>query len=181
MKKLLATLSVAAVLGTSIGAGQVIVSQILEPETEIAFPVAAPLHAGNPISTPEDVVVEVTKRVSPAVVSITSRYGGEGSGVIIRGDGIVLTNSHVIGGSRGNGSTVSVGLANGSTVQGQVLGVAPDLDVAVVRITDRGNYQPAPLGNSDNLQIGQSAIAIGNPAGFERSVTTGVVSALNRS
>jgi S1-C subfamily serine protease len=180
VKKLIATLSFAAVLGTAIGAGQVIVSQIIEPGAEIPLAVASPVHAGNPMSTPEDIIIEVTRRVSPAVVSITSRFG-EGSGVIIRNDGVVLTNSHVIGGQRGNGGQVSIGLANGTSVQGQVLGVAPDLDIAVVKISDRGNYQPAPLGNSDDLRIGQSAIAIGNPAGFERSVTTGVVSALNRS
>ena len=185
MKKMLATLSVAAVLGTGIGAGQVIVSQILEPEADVAFPVAAPLHAGNPMSTPEDVIIDVTRRVSPAVVSITSRFG-EGSGVIIRADGVILTNSHVLGAnmvrdpSALTGTSVGVGLADGTTVTGKVLGIAPDIDIAVVKIEGR-NYQAAALGNSDELRIGQSAIAIGNPAGFERSVTTGIVSAINRS
>jgi S1-C subfamily serine protease len=134
-----------------------------------------PAWANTPLTTPEQTVIDVTRRVSPAVVSIISD-AGEGSGVLIREDGVILTNAHVVGNMR----RVGVTLANGDDYVGEVLGRAPDLDLAVVRI-DGSNLPAATLGDSDQLQVGQSAIAIGNPVGFERSVTTGVVSALNRS
>jgi serine protease Do len=96
--------------------------------------------------------------------------------VIIRADGVVLTNAHVVGNAR----TVAVGLADGRRLQGEVLGRDPSLDVAVVRVAAR-DLPVARTGDSDQLQAGQVAIAIGNPLGLERTVTTGVVSAVNRS
>ncbi|MDQ3697877.1 MAG: trypsin-like peptidase domain-containing protein [Gemmatimonadota bacterium] len=125
--------------------------------------------------TEEQNVIRVARQVSPAVVSV-SRSGGSGSGVIIRRDGVVLTNAHVVGNAR----TVQVGLADGRRLNGTVAGRDQTLDIAVVRIpiTDA---PVAPLGDSDRLEVGQAAIAIGNPLGLERTVTTGVVSAVNRS
>jgi serine protease Do len=120
-------------------------------------------------------VIRVARDASPAVVSV-SRPGGSGSGVIIRRDGVIITNAHVVGSAR----TVQVALADGRRVAGQVLGGDPSVDVAIVRIplTDA---PVAPVGDSDRLAVGQSAIAIGNPLGLERTVTTGVVSAVNRT
>lgn len=123
----------------------------------------------------QEVVVEVTQRVSPAVVSIMTS-SGQGSGFIIRENGILVTNAHVVRGSR----TVRVGLANGQEVQGRVLGAAQTLDVAVLEIPGEG-FPVAPIGDSDELEVGQTAIAIGNPVGFERTVTVGVLSAINRT
>ncbi|HEX8432024.1 MAG TPA: trypsin-like peptidase domain-containing protein, partial [Longimicrobium sp.] len=111
----------------------------------------------------------------PAVVSIATN-AGSGSGVFVRRDGVVLTNAHVVGGN----STVTVGLQNGQRLTGRVLGRDRMLDIAVVQIPGN-NFPTAPLGDSDRLLVGQQAIAIGNPLGFERTVTTGVISALNRS
>ena len=175
MRKFLATLAAAGTLGIGIGAGQAMFGS---PDPGVQSVGTSPVHATAPLTTPESTVIEVTRRVSPAVVSITSR-GGSGSGVIIRQDGVILTNAHVLG-RLGVEATVEVGLANGQTYTGRVLGRAPDIDIAVVQI-DATNLPVAPLGNSDEIQVGQSAIAIGNPAGFERTVTTGVISALNRS
>jgi S1-C subfamily serine protease len=169
MRKTVTALALAGALGAGIGAGQFMASG--DPPASGA----APLWADAPLLTPEQTVIEVTRRVSPAVVSISSR-AGSGSGVVIRQDGVILTNAHVVG----NMSRVGVRLANGDEYVGEVLGRAPDIDLAVVRVDGR-NLPVAPLGDSDRLQVGQSAIAIGNPVGFERSVTTGVVSALNRS
>ena len=181
MRRFIAGVTFAAVVGTGIGAGQAAMQRYLFDGDEATF--VTPAFAGSPLTTPEETIINVTRNVSPAVVSITSRYGS-GSGVIIRSDGVILTNSHVIRGSRPGpvtaGTPVQVGLANGTTLDGRVLGGAPDLDIAVVKIEGR-NFRAATLGNSDQLQIGQAAIAIGNPAGFERTVTTGVVSATNRS
>lgn len=174
MKKILSALALAGTLGVGIGAGQAMLG------TAPPIGTAAPAWAGGsaldaaPL-TPEETVIEITRRVSPAVVSIRS-HAGSGSGVVIREDGVILTNAHVVGNMR----AVTVRMANGDEYQGEVLGRAPDIDLAVVRVNAR-DLPAAPLGDSDQLQVGQAAIAIGNPVGFERSVTTGVVSALNRS
>ncbi len=98
------------------------------------------------------------------------------SGVIIRRDGVILTNAHVVR----SATDVEVGLADGRRVSGRVLGRDPTVDVAVVRI-QATNLPAAPIADSDRLEVGQTAIAIGNPIGLERTVTTGVVSAVNRS
>jgi serine protease Do len=171
MRNTVLTLATAGILGIGIGAGS----------TMFSGRSAAPLHAGiEPAAAaavrtaPEQTVINVTRQASPAVVGITTR-GGSGSGVIIRADGVVLTNAHVVGSMR----TVTVGLATGEELQGEVLGRDQSIDIAVVRVNAQ-NLPTAPLGDSDMIQVGQSAIAIGNPAGYERSVTTGVVSAVNR-
>ncbi|HEX2167889.1 MAG TPA: trypsin-like peptidase domain-containing protein, partial [Longimicrobiales bacterium] len=167
MRRTLTALALAGTLGMGIGAGQSLVGG------EPALGGTTPAWADGAL-TPEETVIEITRRVSPAVVSISSR-AGSGSGVIIREDGVILTNAHVVG----NMPRVIVGMANGDSIIGEVLGRAPDIDLAVVRV-DADNLPAAPLGDSDQLQVGQAAIAIGNPVGFERSVTTGVISALNR-
>ncbi|MGH7448496.1 MAG: S1C family serine protease, partial [Longimicrobiales bacterium] len=159
----------AGTMGVGIGAGQAMIGG----EAQLGGTGAA--WADGSLQTPEQTVIDVTRRVSPAVVSISSR-AGSGSGVVIREDGVILTNAHVVGNMR----SVTVGMANGDEHQGEVLGRAPDIDLAVVRV-DARDLPAAPLGDSDRLQVGQAAIAIGNPVGFERSVTTGVVSALNRT
>jgi S1-C subfamily serine protease len=123
----------------------------------------------------EENIIRVARQLSPAVVSI-SRQGGSGSGVVVRTDGVVLTNAHVVGNVR----SVEVRLADGRRIPGEVLGRDPTIDIAVVRVTAR-DLPAAPIGDSDELEAGQTAIAIGNPLGLERTVTTGVVSAVNRS
>ena len=125
----------------------------------------------------EQTIIRVAQQVSPAVV-LVEREGGSGSGVVtqVGNASVVLTNAHVVGEVR----RVSVTLADGRQLTGEVLGRDPNVDVAVVRIP-AGNLALAPIGDSDRLVVGQTAIAIGNPLGFERTVTTGVVSALNRS
>ncbi|CAN5616738.1 hypothetical protein BH23GEM10_BH23GEM10_06050 [soil metagenome] len=187
MRRIATGVCLAAALGVGIGAGQAVFmdgSGTAGPGTVSATNAATPVNtaaATSPAMTPEETIIDITRRVSPAVVSITTPYG-TGSGVIIRDDGVILTNAHVLVNARTRGvvRTAEVGLANGKTYTGQVLGTAPDLDIAVIRI-DAEDLPAAPLANSDELLVGQSAIAIGNPQGFERTVTTGIVSALNRS
>jgi serine protease Do len=120
-------------------------------------------------------IIGVARQVSPAVVSVL-RPDGSGSGVMIRGDGILLTNAHVVGSFK----RVRVGLADGRILEGEVLGQDPTVDVAVVRLPER-DLPAARLGDSDSLEVGQRAVAIGNPLGLDRTVTSGVVSALNRA
>lgn len=127
------------------------------------------------------VVAEAVDRVGPAVVRVESsgagRRGGLGSGVIIAGDGLVLTNSHVVAGAR----RVHLSLAESAVLEAEVLGDDPDTDLALLRTRLPLSAPTARLGNSKQLRRGHLVVAIGNPLGFESTVTAGVVSALGRS
>jgi serine protease Do len=125
-------------------------------------------------STEEETVIRVARTATPTVVSV-SRRGGSGSGVIVRSDGIIITNAHVVGNAR----SVEVRTADGRTFTGTVLGLDETVDTAIVRVPAT-NLPAAPLADSDRLEVGQIAVAIGNPLGLERTVTRGVVSATNR-
>lgn len=102
---------------------------------------------------------------------------GQGSGVIFDGQGLVLTNAHVVE----NMDRVMVGLPDGRRVSGEVVGQDPVTDLAVVKLQGGGLWPTAPLGDSDRLRVGDWAIAVGNPFGLENTVTLGIVSNLNRN
>jgi serine protease Do len=127
-----------------------------------------------PVLSDEQTVIQVARQISPAVVSVGVR-GGAGSGVIIRSDGVILTNAHVVA----NAQAVEVGLADGRTLPGRVLGRDPSVDIAVVQV-QATSLPVAPIADSDMVEVGQMAIAIGNPLGLERTLTRGVISAVNR-
>jgi S1-C subfamily serine protease len=123
-------------------------------------------------------VMRAVDTVGPAVVKIDSGRGG-GSGVIFTPDGFILTNSHVV---QGTGS-LKVILPDGRSMRADLIGQDADTDLAVIRVTDPegGTFPWATLGDSRAIRPGQVAIAIGNPYGFQHSVTAGVISALGRS
>ena len=125
-------------------------------------------------------VAGAVDRIGPAVCRIErvddGRAGGHGSGFVIAPDGLIVTNFHVVGDAR----AVRVAMPDGGCADGRVLGRDADTDIALVRADGRFP-DSAPLGDSGRLRRGQIAIAIGNPLGFEWTVTTGVVSALGRS
>ena len=172
----------------------------------------AEAHEGH--TNRESPIVMAARRVSPAVVNISSvisvrKRGGPfsgfelnpffdsffkdffdpylerqperstlGSGVIIDGKkGLIITNAHVIT----NAGTIKVTLQDEREFEAEIIGADPDFDLAVLRIREEVGLPSVPMGNSDNLMIGETVIAIGNPFGFSHTVTTGVVSALNRS
>jgi S1-C subfamily serine protease len=102
---------------------------------------------------------------------------GQGSGVILQADGLVLTNAHVVDQT----DRVTVGLENGRRYEGRVVGLDKLTDLAVIRLVGAGPWPVAPLGNSDALQVGDWAIAVGNPFGLDNTVTLGIISSLNRN
>ncbi len=166
MKSTIVVIAAALALGLGVGIGQGMVGG--------GLPWAQAHTTLETLDAQEQGVVQVYRQVSPAVVSVRQRAGA-GSGVLIREDGVILTNAHVVGTAR----AVQVDLADGRSVQGEVLGRDPSIDIAVLRIAGR-NLPVAPIGDSDRLEPGQAAIAIGNPFGLDRTVTSGVVSAVNR-
>lgn len=139
-------------------------------------------------------IVAAVKKAGPAIVGITTKVydrnifdqqvlvgEGVGSGVIIDKAGYIVTNYHVV--AQANNRKVTVSLSDGSSQEGMVVGVDPLTDLAVVKINPPEKMPVATLGDSDQLQVGEPAIAIGNPLGleFQGTVTAGVISALHRT
>lgn len=122
------------------------------------------------------VVYIFTEAGGPRAAS-TERRGGAGSGFLWDAAGHVVTNFHVIEGAQ----RIRVRMDSGEAVDARLIGVAPDQDLAVVRLADnRERLRPIPIGSSAELKVGQSVFAIGNPFGLNRSLTTGIISALDR-
>src|SRR6476659_10807684 len=159
-------------------------SQNFEIEEPVTEPVAA--RDEQLLDAYSDAVTAVADRVGPAVVRVERppekgrdgrMSGGMGSGVVISPDGLVLTNSHVVDGAR----ELRLTDTEGRIMEARLIGEDPDTDLALVRAGAARNLVSATLGDSKKLRRGQIAVAIGNPLGFESTVTAGVVSALGRS
>lgn len=135
------------------------------------------------VEAPPGSVQEVAANVLPSVVSIDVRQGnraGEGSGVILTSDGVIMTNNHVVAGEGGQPvSEVVVNFSDGTRAPAQVRGADPISDIAVIKV-DKTGLKPINVGTSNNLAVGQNVIAIGAPLGLAGTVTTGIISALNR-
>ena len=152
-------------------------------DTNISLPTAVPVA---PIARPQTSIAAIAARVLRSVVSISVESGvegGTGSGVVLRADGYILTNNHVVA-STGAGTTITVSF-NGEDevdVPADVVGTDPETDLAVIKVRQvRHPLIPATLGTSSGLVVGDPVVAIGSPLGLAGTVTSGIVSALNRT
>ncbi|MDG3014803.1 S1C family serine protease [Speluncibacter jeojiensis] len=137
----------------------------------------------QPASAPEGSVQAVAAKVLPSVVQIqvqAGRSGGEGSGIILSKDGLILTNNHVATAESNGPVKMMVTFSDGSTAPAKLVGADPTSDIAVIKADGRDNLSPIALGSSSNLAVGQPVVAVGSPLGLAGTVTSGIVSALNR-
>ena len=190
-KKLIVLVLVCSLLGGIIGAA--ITSVLMENKYQSADSKPAASTQNVTITSSDNVAMAVAKKAMPSVVGITTRgvaqsmFGaveskGTGSGIIVSSDGYILTNAHVV---KMNGAVVNsctVQLDDGTTAEGKPVWVDSSIDVAIVKINTDKKLQVAELGNSDDLQIGETVIAIGNPIdmAYQRTVTQGIISGLDR-
>lgn len=117
----------------------------------------------------------MAKSVTPSAVEIRAGQS-TGSGVVISEDGEILTNNHVVSGER----EIQVRFSDGKTRAAEVVGTDPDLDMALIKASDASGLTPAKLGDSSEVEVGDQVVAIGSPSGLTGSVTSGIVSALDR-
>jgi len=140
---------------------------------------SAPTASANLAPAAAGSVEQVAAAVLPSVVSVLSSSSsaeGEGSGVIMSADGLILTNNHVIDGA----STLQVQFNDGTTANATVVGTDSTDDLAVIKADGVSGLTPAAIGSSADLQVGQDVVAVGSPLGLSATVTSGIVSALNR-
>ena len=144
-----------------------------------------PTRSASAAPAGEELVASVAAEVEPSVVQVNVSSGvegtasgsgqGVGSGIIYREDGYIVTNNHVVEGA----GEVNVAFADGTTEEGEVVGTDPATDVAVIKV-DRDGLPAASFGEGRNLTVGQVAVAVGSPSGFQSTVTSGVVSGVGR-
>lgn len=149
-----------------------------------------PVEPRGNLSEFERSTIELFERVSPSVVQVVARSGGEsqpsetvegtvqsGTGFVWDQAGHIVTNNHVVGGA----TTVAVRFASGQVLRAEIVGLAPNYDAAVLRVESTQSLPPpVMIGSSSDLKVGQSVFAIGNPFGLDQSLTTGIISALKR-
>ncbi len=144
---------------------------------------AEPLPSADPNATPLSPVEAVAARVLPSLVQLQVqgvRAAGEGSGIVLSADGLLLTNNHVVEAGANGGRVVAL-FQDGTSAPAQIVGRDPSSDLAVLRVQGVSGLTPVTLGNSDSLRVGQQVVAFGAPLGLGGTVTTGIISALNRA
>ncbi|GAA3286660.1 trypsin-like peptidase domain-containing protein [Dactylosporangium vinaceum] len=164
-----AALSIASAVGGGVAALE------LRPATATSTVVTAQNSSGSSTGTAN--LADVAAAVRPSVVSINTG-SAVGSGVIITTDGSILTNNHVVATARG--TTVQITFSDGKSGTAAIVGTDPGTDLAVIKLTGGGTYTPLAFADSSAVKVGDTVLAIGSPLGLESSVTSGIVSALNR-
>jgi putative serine protease PepD len=172
---------VTAVLGGAISG---VIVHHLEPPGGISNVTLGASNATVGVQRAPDSVATVAQKILPSVVSIvvkTSSGGDTGSGIVLSNSGYILTNNHVVAAASAKGSTLAVVLPDRSRTPATIVG-HPDIvnDLAVIKISNSQQLHPASLGDSEKLQVGDSVVAVGSPLGLAGTVTSGIVSALNR-
>ncbi|MEW6111897.1 MAG: trypsin-like peptidase domain-containing protein [Thermodesulfobacteriota bacterium] len=180
------TWSLAVTVAVIFGAGVVAGMWLLQGTRPADTP---PSASYAPLESGEAVVMDVYRRLNPTVVNIVATTGlavdnwmrlypqlGQGSGLVVDAEGHIVTNSHVVA----KALTLEVTLLGEKKASGKLVGQDSASDLAVIKIDPFPGMMVAPLGNSDNLAVGQRVIAIGNPFGFQHTVTAGFISALHR-
>jgi putative serine protease PepD len=170
----------ALAVGGGLGAGIV-------AATSSSTPAAASTSTGTASSGSGQLsacdVTSVANQVIPSVVTISARGasgGGTGSGEIIKSDGYILTNNHVIA-IAANGGSVEVQFSDGQTAAATIVGRDPLTDLAVLKVDTSAKLQPIAIGSSSSVVVGQAAVVIGAPLGLSGTVTSGIISALDRT
>jgi 2-alkenal reductase len=158
--------------------------QVVEPSPEVVSPsseTVVDLPPAPDLVAVEDTLISLYENANPGVVSIrvdTEAGGGQGSGFVIDEEGHIVTNYHVVEGF----TSLEVAFPSGYKTRGEVLGVDTDSDLAVIKVeAPTEELHPLPLGDSSQLKVGQTVVAIGNPFGLSGSMTTGIISALGRT
>ena len=178
----LASVVVAAALAGTLGAGAGATAVLVATDGDTGATTTTTASGATQASLPTGSVARVAQNVLPSVVSIQftgAASSGSGSGVVISDDGLILTNNHVVEGAV-DGGNLTVNFSDGTSTGAEIVGRDPEADLAVIRVTDVSGLVPATLGSSDDLQVGQTVVAIGSPLGLTGTVTTGIVSAKNR-
>jgi putative serine protease PepD len=171
-------------LGGAAGVGGAAAWETWQDDTGAATPdaeVSQVIDTGDS-PAPDGSVEQVASAVLPSVVKIDvagPEGSGSGSGIILSSDGRILTNNHVVE-VAADGGTLTVLFNDGTTAQAEVLGTDALTDTAVIQAQDVSGLTPATIGSSDELKVGQGVVAVGSPFGLESTVTSGIVSALNR-
>ncbi|MFF0728938.1 S1C family serine protease [Streptomyces sp. NPDC004134] len=175
----LGLLAAAALVAAIVGGGSAALVGELTGSPGTTTSASSPASGTQVSSGNSGSVAGVAAAVSPSVVEIqSSSTAGQstGSGVIVTESGEILTNNHVVSGA----DQVQVTFSDGSTAAADVVGTDPDLDMALIKVQGKSGLKPATLGDSDSLKVGDEVVAIGSPEGLSGSVTSGIVSALDR-
>ncbi|WP_422743394.1 S1C family serine protease [Mycobacterium sp. WMMD1722] len=182
---LIAAAAALAVVSGGTGAAAALAVGDTHPPAAVNSPVGASpgLQAGA--TRPVGSVEKVAAKVMPSVVQLSVKqgdHGGEGSGVVLSQDGLILTNNHVVAEAAGDpsGVTASVRFSDGRSAPFSVVGTDPTGDLAVVRAQGVSGLTPIAIGSSKDVEVGEPVVAIGSPLGLQGTVTSGIISALNR-
>ncbi|WP_309228209.1 S1C family serine protease [Streptomyces lunaelactis] len=175
-KRPVALIAAVAIAAAVIGGG---VSALVQELTDRGTSGSSGVAGTTVAQSSKGTVAGVAQAVSPSIVEISAASNAgqsTGSGVIITGDGEIITNNHVISGA----DSVKVRLSDGKTYTAKVVGTDPDKDLALIKLEGASGLKAAALGDSTKVRVGDEVVAIGSPEGLTGTVTSGIVSALNR-